>query len=259
MNCSLVVAVLLIVSLLYFRNVRKASKMEYDVNDKEVIKHLRIIFKDFDRDGDGIELAEVLRILQKIDKDATEEQAAEIFQAADKDASGVIDFKEFKAAVTNPNKSSQLGSLDLAKVVRRKDLMEVRDQAVNKLFILVFLVYPGFNNLIFSGFRCRALGNGVSVLAVDYTIDCNSAEYASLFLVCTVLMGVWSFGLPGMLFFYLWSERQEIADEDRETLQKFSFCLKDYDLKHYYWEVVELLRKLMLTGVIGTEYAWPTL
>jgi hypothetical protein len=119
------------------------------------------------------------------------------------------------------------------------------------MFLLVFILYPGFTNLIFAGFRCRSLGNGESVLAVDYNIDCNSPEYASIFLVCSVLVVVWPLGLPVLLFYTMWKEKEDIHEQDRETLQKFNFCLGDYDREHWYWEVVELGRKLMLSGVIG--------
>jgi hypothetical protein len=68
---------------------------------------------------------------------------------------------------------------------------------------------------------------------------------------CVVLMIVWSFGLPAFLFFSMYRVRVLIADDDEDTLAKFDFVLGDYKKTHWYWEVVELSRKLILSGLIG--------
>ena len=92
------------------------ARSRYDPNDPEVIEHLKLIFSDFDKDGDGIEWPEVLKILQKVDTAATEDQAQQITAMADKDGSGVIDFTEFLSAVTDPALKSD--NLNLAAVPR---------------------------------------------------------------------------------------------------------------------------------------------
>ena len=45
--------------------------------------------------------------------------------------------------------------------------------------------------------------------------------------------------------------RAEIQQGDKGTLQKFDFVLGDYDSAHWYWEIVELIRKLIMAGLIG--------
>jgi len=49
----------------------------------------------------------------------------------------------------------------------------------------------------------------------------------------------------------MWKEKDDILNEDDDTLQKFGFALGDYNTRHWYWEVVELSRKLILTGFIS--------
>jgi Ca2+-binding EF-hand superfamily protein len=65
---------------------------------KEICKE---IFDRFDTDGDGIELAEVELIMKKIEPTMTAEHALVLFEQADTDGSGCIDFEEFFGAVRN--------------------------------------------------------------------------------------------------------------------------------------------------------------
>jgi hypothetical protein len=49
----------------------------------------------------------------------------------------------------------------------------------------------------------------------------------------------------------MWNEKDSILSEDADTLQKFDFALGDYNTRHWYWEAIELFRKLILTGFIS--------
>merc|ERR1711871_1312371 len=88
-------------------------------------------------------------------------------------------------------------------------------------------------------------------LYVDYSIDCGSAEYTALLSICVALVVIWPVGLPAGLLYAMWREKTDIMNEDEDTLQKFSFVLGDYDTQHWYWEVVELSRKLIMSGLLS--------
>jgi hypothetical protein len=49
----------------------------------------------------------------------------------------------------------------------------------------------------------------------------------------------------------MWKDRKLIRARDPDTLQKFDFALVDYKADHWYWECVELFRKLILSGLIS--------
>ena len=131
--------------------------------------------------------------------------------------------------------------------MKKKAQANIRDSATGRLFLLVFILYPGLTNMIFAGFSCREIGPGQSVLIVDYNVDCNSGDYTALLLSCCALVIVWPLGLPATLFFSMWRERKLIQEGDRDTLQKFDFALGDYKLTHWYWEVVSLLSLITLS------------
>ena len=103
---------------------------------------------------------------------------------------------------------------------------------------------------IFQVFACRQLGLDESVLHADYNVDC-SATMALRWGGGGFLVLLWPIGLPTSLFFAIHRVRQKILDEDEDTLQLFAFVIGGYNKEHWYWEVIELGRKLILAGLIG--------
>ena len=89
------------------------------------------------------------------------------------------------------------------------------------------------------------------MLYVDYDISCESTYYMLLRLFLIVLLLLWPIGVPAILYWQMSQEKEKILAEDPDTLQKFQFALGDYKTTHWYWEIVELSRKLMLTGLIS--------
>jgi hypothetical protein len=114
----------------------------------------------------------------------------------------------------------------------------------------------GLTANIFEVFMCRELGFNDSVLHIDYTVDCEATS-ALRWAIGGVLVLLWPVGLPALLFTAMYRVRAKIHDDDEDTLLIFAFVLGDYDTAHWYWEVVELGRKLILAGFIGLVRARP--
>ena len=137
-------------------------------------------------------------------------------------------------------------------VVKRKQADDTQSDAQHKIFLLVFLLYPGLTNKIFEGLICRDLGGDpvTSVLEVDYSVDCEE-DKALRYVRQFFLIIIWSFGVPAVLYVWMSRAKALILAGDEETLHKFDFALGDYKREFWYWEVVELGRKLILSGLIG--------
>eukprot|EP01047_Picozoa_sp_COSAG01_P076750 COSAG01_NODE_13584_length_1564_cov_1.036860_2_plen_151_part_00 len=60
---------------------------------------------------------------------------------------------------------------------------------------------------------------------------------------------VWPVGVPAVLLLTMLRVRELIEAQDRETLDRFAFAIGDYKPEYWYWEVVELARKLVLSGL----------
>merc|ERR1711871_568593 len=178
---SLVGFVVLLTFGIFVYQSNKARSENDDVNSEETMERLHDIFAKFDTDGTGIDKAEVTTMCAKIDEDITSNEIDYLFEAADSDGSGQIDFKEFYSAVISTEKKNRKDAkrLDLKKLVQKKRRTDIASDATGRIFLLVFLLYPGLTNKIFEAFTCRQLAadGSEAVLAVDYSVDCNSTEY----------------------------------------------------------------------------------
>ena len=158
------------------------SQIDKTSHDEETHKaEVQKIFDRFDLDGNGIELDEVAVICRRISPKATAAEIEALFQSADTDGSGVIDFEEFYAAVADDvpaddvpdvavensswsivrdavkkkqkrhqykNKHSLFHrdknkhSFDLRILVRKQKVSTIKADAMGRLFLLTFLLYP---------------------------------------------------------------------------------------------------------------------
>jgi hypothetical protein len=246
----LVVVVGVLVGIEYLYEMRKVRR-ETEGEVADMSAPIRTLFDRFDVDTSGtIELAEMIELVQAIDESATAAQATGLFRRTDTDGDGALDFDEFLAAATQPAAD---GGLDLRAMLNRHQKADVRGNAIGRLFLLVFLLYPMLTNKIFEVFLCRDLGpntSPASVLYADYTVDCD--ETATLrWLGGGALVLLWPIGLPAGLFYAMHARRAKILAGDEATLRTFAFVLGDYKPTHWYWEVVELSRKLIMSGLLG--------
>ena len=87
-----------------------------------------------------------------------------------------------------------------ARVAPRASLLRVSN-ALTKVFLLVFILYPGLTNKIFEGLICRDLGGDplTSVLAVDYRVECEE-NMTSRYVRQMLLIVIWPVGVPTLLF-----------------------------------------------------------
>ena len=252
-----VIAVTVLLLYLYERHQAKwLNHIDSDDGDfasAKVEAHLRELFEEFDTDGTGIELTELQAMVRKINSNTSDEEAHALFQAVDTDGTGTIDFDEFHKAVAAKTRHRHLrrNPLDLKTLVKRKEHAKIRAKADGRLFLLIFLIYPGLTNKIFEGFSCRAIGESASIMESDYAVSCESTEYESIRRMCLLLTLLWPVGVPSYLLWSMGRVRSKILDDDTDTMRKYRFALGDYDRQHWYWEVVELSRKLVLSGFIG--------
>ena len=242
--------------------VSKVKKGDKKMTEEENREKVQAIFSHFDKDGDGVELEEVKMIAEKIDPDVTDEAVLQLFADAgkgtayllcfrscyvlrpmtllvvsDTDGSGVIDFEEFYGAVTAPRPKVQEGEkrgFDLRVLVKRSQILQIKANASGRLFLLVFLLYPGLTSKIFQGIACRQLGEGQSVLLADYDVSCDSPSwYAFVVFVVPSLVVWWPFGLPLFLFMRMFKVRAKLEAEDEDTVKEYDFVVGDYKPTHW--------------------------
>eukprot|EP01051_Picozoa_sp_SAG22_P006042 SAG22_NODE_381_length_11354_cov_6.529631_3_plen_378_part_00 len=294
--------------------VQQVKSGQKHMSEDEHRARVLAIFSQFDKDGDGVELEEVTQIARKIDPEVSDEAVEHLFELADTDKSGVIDFEEFYAAVMKKNrglskrakaKAAESNAdetivawkeakaavsaavspeekeaakakaadakvaadaarqaakeahraknhpakhrFDLKVLVKRQQMLQIRADASGRLFLLVFLLYPGLTGKIFQGTACRQLGPGSSVLLADYSVSCEDVSYLVFkWFIVPGLIVAWPFGLPMLLFAKMYKVRKELVAEDEDTVKQYDFVCGDYKPTHWYG-VENLLREQRFT------------
>jgi hypothetical protein len=217
----------------------------YSVSRASDETHLRDMFAQFDKDGNGIAIAEVLAMVKRMQLSTPKAELEAMFADADTDKSGRLDFDEFLAAFGT--------NLGLGKVLQDTIRAKARNDSLGRLFLLVFVLYPGLTNKVFEIFLCRDLGPNTSpgsVLHADYDLDCD-ATAGFRWTVGATLVLVWPIAVPVVLFGLMFRVRKELREEEEDVTSMFSFLVADYKPQHWYWEPVELVRKLLLSGILS--------
>lgn len=247
-NVGLVVVIGFIFAALYMFQIRKVDS-HYIADDEQSREALRQVYDQFS-DGKDLDQEQLCNAVSKIDATLSNQNLAAIFAKADADKTGTISFDSFCASI----RSGSAGTVDepsLRAVVLTQKVAEITNSTVDRAFLLVFIVYPALTNKIFEAFSCRDFGHGGSVLEVDYEMSCDSATYTKVLFAAIVLLMLWPIGIPLGIFVAMFRSREAILAEDEGTLAYFAPMIGDYKIAYYYWEVVELGRKLLLTGLIG--------
>jgi hypothetical protein len=95
---------------------------------------------------------------------------------------------------------------------------QIRADAVSRVFLLIFLLYPGLTRKLFAAFACRRIEDGMSVLHIDYNVECDTTIFVRV-LGAGSLVLIWSIGLPALLFFMMFRVRKQIFEDDEVCLQ----------------------------------------
>eukprot|EP00611_Tribonema_gayanum_P017500 TRINITY_DN3019_c0_g1_i1.p1 TRINITY_DN3019_c0_g1~~TRINITY_DN3019_c0_g1_i1.p1 ORF type:complete len:453 (+),score=56.01 TRINITY_DN3019_c0_g1_i1:119-1477(+) len=132
-------------------------------------------------------------------------------------------------------------------------LRRLTKEDLNAAFGFTFLIFAGVSTTIFQTFACDELQYiGRSYLRADYSIECYTPEHTAYHIFAGVMVLVYPIGIPALYMGTLW--RCFVTHRDRAQTSQLakasSFLWRPYQADAYYWEVVECLRRLMLTGLL---------
>jgi hypothetical protein len=122
------------------------------------------------------------------------------------------------------------------------------------LLIVLFVSHPHQIMLGFKMLTCERI-DGVLRLRADLETVCWTSRAHIFFttLTTTVALGVYGALLPAAVFFWLYSHRKNLAA--RSTTVRFGFLYRGYRPSFYWWEIVIILRKLVVITILvfGTD------
>jgi hypothetical protein len=116
---------------------------------------------------------------------------------------------------------------------------------------LTFLVVPSTSTRIFRAFLCEKIefGDGLvrHYLKADLALRCDSQEYEAMRTTAFAFVAVWPAGIPFLYAVLLWKCRAALRTHVPTPLTRATaFLWSDYTV--YWWEPLEMCRKLVLTG-----------
>lgn len=139
-------------------------------------------------------------------------------------------------------------------------LAQIRHNHMSLVLLVSFLVYSSVSTKVFQTFACEDLGDGKNYLRADHRIDCDSSKHQAFELFAYAMVAVYPVGIPLFYSHLLYKNRRVLANEGVETrvlssqVRSISDLWVPYKPRRFYYEVIECVRRVMLTGVVVFIY-----
>jgi len=142
------------------------------------------------------------------------------------------------------------------KITNREKINLIWSRALHFMIIFMYIVLPGVSRGIFDAYKC------VSFKTDDIEEKSNHYLLSDLALVCEdnvlpitlenlfyVLLVIWPIMVPLLMLALLWKIRHNVRSKRTTPLaEACSFLWRDYNESMMFWEVIDLYRKMLLTG-----------
>jgi hypothetical protein len=164
-------------------------------------------------------------------------------------AFGGIDFDRRMYVLSSLMFGLELAVVDIARAQRRQARGQgaTLSTVLNGLNILIFLLYPSVSSMLFQVHNCRRV-DGVSYLHADYSITCDSPGHRHAEIYSIVLIVLVAIGIPALYLRLLFPHKHDILSGGNESPRHLDFLHSDYKPRFWFWEVVVITLKLLMTG-----------
>ena len=147
--------------------------------------------------------------------------------------------------------------------------LHLRRKGLKGVCFILFMTYPSLCRCISTVFVCSKLPDGNWYLDADRSIVCaavpantvffgsalNWTDYRNVAVLFTML---YILGVPLLFLAILWKHKEDMYHEDEKiqhaTQEEIGFLFHHYKKEYWYFEVVDLIRKLLLTSVVVFIY-----
>ena len=136
---------------------------------------------------------------------------------------------------------------------------EIRIWSLRISIVILYIALPSVSESIFDTIKCGSFttinkGQVASYLVADWSIRCDASvdeEYDSILNIFRLFLVMWPICVPLVFFGFLWSCRKLIrANRPSQFARACDFLWRDYQKNLIFWEVVDIVRKVFLTGFI---------
>ena len=115
---------------------------------------------------------------------------------------------------------------------------------------LLFFAYPLVTNVAFDAFPCHKLAEG-DFLKADVSIQCGSSQHDDAISLAWAAIAIYPIGLLALSAALLYRARKAILSHQPTAFAvAIGFLYKEYDVLFFWWELIEMLRRLVLVGLM---------
>lgn len=135
----------------------------------------------------------------------------------------------------------------------RDSTRSVREKHVSVFLLVTFLVYSTVSKVVFQTFACDELDDGTTYLRADHRQECTTEKHRIIEVFAGLMIAVYPVGIPLLYAALLCTSRCHITHSKRGEILRvryFQVLWKPYRKTRYYYEVVEYVRRVALTGVV---------
>lgn len=129
--------------------------------------------------------------------------------------------------------------------------------------VFTYLILPYITVTIFQTFSCAdvdpddADSGDDRFMAIDYSVSCSSLKYQFGFIWALICVLIYPVGIPVYYFYLLYSAKNDISCRSNKMsadslnhIKPIELLYESYEPDLWYWEVVETVHRLMLTGLL---------
>lgn len=142
--------------------------------------------------------------------------------------------------------------------------IQIRAKLVCSTIVNLFYFHTYISRIALSAFSCVPLEAGESWLRVEMSIRCWDQRHSLIALAISLpVVVLWGLGIPALALLLLIKYRKRLQEKEAQTM--LGFLCGGYQRRFYYWEVVIVYRKLLITtlyvflGSVGEAYQALTL
>jgi len=123
-----------------------------------------------------------------------------------------------------------------------------KSQATALILKLIFICFPGCSAAPLKLFVCREIF-GKMYITADYRLECVGDDYVYYTNIALFGIIVYPIGCP-LLYFILLKRNAHKLWNSEKCMNRLGFIYERYEPAYWWWEIIEMVRKFMLTGVV---------
>ena len=134
----------------------------------------------------------------------------------------------------------------------KKETENAKNRLTRWINMFIFFIFPGITMKSFLALRCRRILD-TDYLANDLSQECWVGDHGDwgVYLAISAIV-IYAIGVPLFTWFSLYRVKAAMFDKKHPDYirvhSRYGNLFQQYEPKFWYWEVIEMIRKLLLTG-----------